>query len=199
LANFSGWPSQSTVAAQKQWIFHLRGHDAGRHGFWKVLETVVRDARSRVVNSVPSKRTITMKFENKTFATCSIILGMTLALPSFGAAAMTRGSARSGPIYAQAADTAYPGGVDDATLKRTAAAYVRVREITVKTDEAIDSTDDTARKQQLAAEGNSAKIAAVQKEGMQPKEYNTVIQMVQADSNLQRKFLSYVQELKYSS
>jgi hypothetical protein len=140
-----------------------------------------------------------MKFENKTFATCSIILGLTLAIPSFGAA-MTLSSARSGPIfYAQAADTAYSGSVDDATLKRTAAAYVRVREITVKAEEAIDSTDDTARKQQLAAESDLAKIAAVQKEGMQPKQYNTVIQMVQGDNNLQRKFLSYVQELKYSS
>jgi hypothetical protein len=39
----------------------------------------------------------------------------------------------------------------------------------------------------------------VKEEGMEPQQYNNVIQLVKADNTLQQKFLSYVQELKHSS
>jgi hypothetical protein len=69
----------------------------------------------------------------------------------------------------------------------------------VKAKQAIDSTDDTARKQQLATESESEKVAAVKKEGMEPQQHDNVLQMVQVDSSLQQKFLSYVQEFKRAS
>ena len=132
-------------------------------------------------------------------AVSAAILGMTLGLPSFAMAAVNGRSARSaGPMYAQAGAT-NPGSVDDATLKRAAAAYVKVRDISVKEEQAINKTDDTARKEQLAAESESAKLAAVKAEGMDPQQYNNVIQKVKADTGLQQKFLSYVQELNHAS
>jgi hypothetical protein len=88
---------------------------------------------------------------------------------------------------------------DDATLKRAAAAYVKVTDISAKTQQAMNSTDDATKKQQLAADSESAKLAAVKEEGMEPQQYNNVIQLVKADNTLQQKFLSYVQELKHSS
>jgi hypothetical protein len=138
-----------------------------------------------------------MKFEHNAIA--ATILGMTLTLPYVGIAAMHRDSAPSVPVYAQTSDTANPSSLDDATLKRTAAAFVKVREISVKAKQAIDSTDDTARKQQLATESESEKVAAVKKEGMEPQQYDNVLQMVQVDSSLQQKFFSYVQEFKRAS
>ncbi|MGH7915694.1 MAG: DUF4168 domain-containing protein [Candidatus Binataceae bacterium] len=140
-----------------------------------------------------------MKFEQKAIAVSAAILGMTLAFPSFGIAAMNGKSTQNAPVYAGSSGTANPRSVDDATLKRTAAAYVKVRDISVKAEQEINSTDDTAKKQQLAAESESAKLAAVKGEGMEPQEYNNVIQLVKNNNNLQQKFLSYVQELKHSS
>lgn len=140
-----------------------------------------------------------MGFEQRATAIYATIVGLTLALPSFGMAAMNGGSTQSAPLYAQASSVPSPKSVDDVTLKRTAAAYVKVRDISVKAEQAINSTDDTARKQQLAAESESAKLAAVKEEGMEPQQYNNVIQMVEADNTLQQRFLSYVQELKHAS
>lgn len=138
-----------------------------------------------------------MKFEYSAIA--AAVIGMTLTLPSLGIAAMNGNSAQSTCLYAQASGTTNPSSVDDATLKRTAAAFVKVREISVMAARAIKSTDDLAKKQQLAAESESAKVAAVKKEGMEPQQYDNVLEMVQADSGLQQKFLSYVQEFKRSS
>ena len=140
-----------------------------------------------------------MRFEPNAIAVSAVILGMTLASPSLGMATMNGGLTPGAPVYAQASSVPNPGSVDDATLKRTAAAYVKVRDISVKAEQAINRTDDTAKKQQLMAESESAKVAAVKQEGMEPQQYNSVIMMVKNDNSLQQKFLSYVQELRRSS
>jgi Domain of unknown function (DUF4168) len=138
-----------------------------------------------------------MTFQPKALATCAAILGMSLALPSFAAATMNE-KAASNIAYAQNSETA-PSRVDDATLKRAAAAYVKVRDITVKAEQEINSTDDTAKKQQLADESESEKLAAVKAQGMEPQQYNNVIMLVKDDNTLQQKFLSYVQQLRRTS
>jgi uncharacterized protein DUF4168 len=138
-----------------------------------------------------------MTFQPRAIATCAAILGMFLALPSFATAAMN-GKAAQNTAYAQNSETA-PSKVDDATLKRAAAAYVKVRDITVKAEQEINSTDDTAKKQQLMNESESEKLAAVKAQGMQPEQYNNVIMLVKDDNGLQQKFLSYVQQLRRSS
>ena len=122
---------------------------------------------------------------------------MSLVLPSFAAATMNEKAARH-TAYAQNSETA-PSRVDDVTLKRAAAAYVKVRDITVKAEQEINSTDDTAKKEQLADESESEKLAAVKAEGMEPQQYNNVIMLVKDDSTLQQKFLSYVQQLRRTS
>ena len=138
-----------------------------------------------------------MRFEPSAIA--ATMLGMTLALPSFGIAAMNENPVLNVSTYAQASSPGSPSSVDDATLRRTAAAYVKVRDISVKAEQAIDSTDDTARKQQLIAESEAAKVAAIKEEGMEPQQYNNVILLVEDDTSLQQKFLSYVKELRHAS
>lgn len=140
-----------------------------------------------------------MKFEQRAIAVSAAILGLTFALPSLGMATMNGGSERSALVYAQASTVPNPRSVDDATLKRTAAAYVKVRDISTKAEQEINSTNDTARKQQLMAESESAKVAAVKEEGMEPQQYNNVILLVRDDTSLQQKFLAYVKEVKSSS
>jgi hypothetical protein len=139
-----------------------------------------------------------MTFQPRTIATYATILGMSLGLPSFALTAMN-GKAPQDTAYAQDSETTSPSRVDDATLKRAAAAYVKVRDISVKAEQEINSTDDTAKKQQLMDESESEKVAAVKAQGMEPQQYNNVIMLVKDDNGLQQKFLSYVQELRRSS
>lgn len=139
-----------------------------------------------------------MTFQPRAIATYATILGMSLALPSFATATMD-GKVPQETVYAQNSETTSPSRIDDATLKRAAAAYVKVRDISVKAEQEINSTDDTAKKQQLADESESEKVAAVKAQGMEPQQYNNVIMLVKDDSGLQQKFLSYVQQLRRSS
>jgi hypothetical protein len=131
-----------------------------------------------------------VKFERGAFA--ATILGMTL-LPLLGIVAPNEGSAPSAPIsYVQASSTTNPSTVDDATLKRVAAAFVKVRNISTQADQAIESTDDTIKKQQLATESESNKIAVVKEEGLEPQQYDNILQIIKHDSSLRQRFLSYV-------
>jgi hypothetical protein len=138
-----------------------------------------------------------MRLEQSAIALCATVLGMTLASPLSAMAATNKDNTQSASFYAQVS-TPNPREVDDATLKRAAAAYIKVRDISDKAQQAINATDDTARKQQLMAESESAKVAVVKEEGMEPQRYNDVIQMVRDDNSLQQKFLTYVQEIRHA-
>jgi hypothetical protein len=131
-------------------------------------------------------------------AIAATILGLAMGLPSLGNSAMNQNSA-SDSSYTQASSAANSGSVDDATLKRTAAAYVKLRDISIKAEQAINRTDDTARKQQLMAESDSAKVEAMEQEGMEPQQYNNIISLLSDNSGLQQKFQSYVKQLRSSS
>jgi len=170
--------------------------DVRRHDSWNLSRRRLGFQCRWVKNKLRHGRIAAVKFERGAIA--ATILGMTL-LPPVGIAAMNEDSQPNAAIYAQAAGTANPSIADDVTLKRTAVAFVKAREISVKADQAIDRTDDTTKKQQLATESESDKIAAVKAEGMEPQQYNSILQMVQNDSSLRQKFLSYVQELNHAS
>jgi hypothetical protein len=53
-------------------------------------------------------------------------------------------------------------------------------------------TDAAAQPEQSSAQ--SEKLAAVRNEGLDPQQYNQVIQMVQNDPGLQQKFANYVNQ-----
>ena len=128
------------------------------------------------------------------------ILGLTLMfLISSGVALGQDGNAGQGnPAYSGASGAVNPDTIDDATLKQTAKAYVKVRQIVQKAEQDLNNTTDNAQQQQIAKQAESRKMAAVKAEGLQPQQYNHVIELAQADKALQQKFLSYVNEVKSS-
>ncbi len=139
-----------------------------------------------------------MRLQLAAIAACAALLEMRIAFPR--ATATIGGPLGQHAAYAQSSDSsAVPAHVDDATLERTAAAYVKVRDISIKTEQAMDQTSDSAKKEQLAAESENEKVAAVKAAGMDPRQYNNVLMLVKADTGLQQKFLSYVQKLRRSS
>src|SRR5581483_681223 len=136
-----------------------------------------------------------MKFLNGALAVCAITLGLTVAIAAGAQAGMGQPPAEPGaPSYSGDAGAANSQKVDDATLKRAAAAYVKVQDITLKTRKVLNNTENESQKNEILEKAESEKIAAVKAQGMQPQEYNRVIMLVQADNNLQHKFLGYVHQ-----
>lgn len=81
--------------------------------------------------------------------------------------------------------------VDDATLQKAAKAYVKVKQIVHESKQAQAGDNG---EQANADAAQSQKLAAVRNEGLEPQQYNQIIQMVQNDPNLQQKFASYVNQ-----
>jgi Domain of unknown function (DUF4168) len=129
------------------------------------------------------------------------ILGLTLTfLISSGVALSQEGNAgQSNPAYSGASGAVNPDTIDDATLKQTAKAYVKVRQIVQNTEIALNNTTDNGQQQQIAKQAEARKMAAVKSEGLQPQQYNQVIQLARVDKAFEQKFLSYVNEVKSSS
>ena len=88
---------------------------------------------------------------------------------------------------ASASAPAQSGQVDDATLQKAAKAYVKVKEIVHQ--------DKQANSGEAAQPANqSDKLNAVRDQGLDPQQYNQIIQMVQNDPQLQQKFATYVNQ-----
>ena len=108
-----------------------------------------------------------------TFAMFVAMLALTLMfLLSSGVALGQEGNTGSNPGYSGGPGAINPGTIDDATLKQTARAYVRVRQIVQKAQQAFNSASDAAQKQQIAEQVESGKMAAVKAEGLKPQQYN---------------------------
>ena len=129
------------------------------------------------------------------------ILGLTLTfLISSGVALGQEGNAGQGnPAYSGAPGAVNPDSIDDATLKQTAKAYVKVRQIVQEANQDLNNTTNNVQQQQIAKTAESRKMAAVKAEGLQPQQYNQVIQLARVDKAFEQKFLSYVNEVQNSS
>jgi len=141
-----------------------------------------------------------MKLSTSTFAMFAAMLALTLTfLISPGVALGQEGHpGQSKPRYSGAPGAVNPT-INDATLKQTAKAFVKVRQIEQKARQALNNTSDDAQKRQITAQAESDKIDAVKAEGLQPQQYNHVIELAQADRAFQQRFLSYVNEVEKSS
>ena len=90
---------------------------------------------------------------------------------------------------ASASSPAQSAQIDDATLQKAAKAYVKVKQIVHETKQASSSSASAAPDQ-----ASSQKLAAVKNEGLDPQQYDQVIQTVQNDPQLQQKFAAYVNQ-----
>jgi hypothetical protein len=111
------------------------------------------------------------------------------ASASAPAAAASASTSMGGDSSASASAPAQSAQIDDATLQKAAKAYVKVKQIVHQTKEASPSS---ASAQPDQASAQSEKLAAVKNEGLDPKQYDQVIQTVQNDPQLQQKFANYV-------
>jgi hypothetical protein len=142
-----------------------------------------------------------MRISSNRLATsaATIALALTFGIPAHVALGQSVAPDQTSPGYSEAPRAINPNTIGDATLKRTAKAYVKVQRIVQKREQALNSTSDEAKQQQIAEQAEARKKAAVKAEGLQPQQYNQVIQLAQVDRAFQRKFLSYVDRAENSS
>ncbi len=122
------------------------------------------------------------------------VLAMCAVMPIAGAMAQTSGSTGGSSMSPPSSDSdsmsspnAGGSSVDDATLHKAAQAYVKVKQIVQQAKQ--ESGNTTA---QNSKQVESEKLQAVRSEGLDPMQYNQVIQMVENDPSLQEKFKNYV-------
>jgi len=101
--------------------------------------------------------------------------------------AFAQSSSPMGDNGSSAAAPAQSGQVDDATLQKAAKAYVKVKQIVHQ-----DKQANSGANAQPATQ--SDKLNAVRDQGLDPQQYNQIIQMVQNDPQLQQKFANYVNQ-----
>ena len=140
-----------------------------------------------------------MRLSTNILAIYAVMLSLTLTLliPSGVALAQAGNAGQSNPGYS-GHSAVNSGTIDDVTVKQSAKAYVKVRQIMQSSQQALNNTGDAAQKQQIAEQAESNKMAAVKSEGLQPQQYNQVIQLARADKSFEQKFLSYVNEVSNS-
>jgi len=125
-----------------------------------------------------------------------------IAIGAFAVALLLMLPVGSSIAQSAGADSGSSGGaslsnqqpIDDATLQHTAKAFVKVTQIAQTQKQMMTGQGDDNAKMNAAKQAESEKVAAVKSEGLQPQQYNQVLQVVQNDTNLQHKFLSYVKE-----
>ena len=141
-----------------------------------------------------------MKFLTNSFAVYAAILVLTVTFPISSGVALGQGAnaGQSNPGYSGASRIVNPDTIDDATLKHTAKAYVKVQQIVQEANQDLNKTNDGAQQQQIAKQAESRKVDAVKAEGLQPQQYNQVVQLARVDKAFEHKFLSYVNEVKNS-
>ena len=130
--------------------------------------------------------------------TAMLALTLTFLIPSGVALAQAGNAGQSNPGYSGATSAVTPDKIDDATVKRTAKAFVKVRQIVQNADQALNNSGDDAQKQQIAEQAELKKMAALKSEGLQPQQYNQVMQLARTDKSFEQKFLSYVNEVRNS-
>jgi hypothetical protein len=133
-----------------------------------------------------------------TISVAMLAFSLTFLISPGVALAQAGNTGQSNPGYSGATGAVNSGTIDDATVKQSAKAYVKVRQIMQSSQQALSNTRDDAQKQQIAEQAESKKMAAVKSEGLQPQQYNQVIQLARADKSFEQKFLSYVNEVKNS-
>jgi hypothetical protein len=115
-----------------------------------------------------------MMYTANTFAVYAAILALTLTFLISSRVAMGQGGAAAGqsnPGYSGASGAVNPSRIDDATLKQTAKAFVKVRQIVREANQDLNKTNDNAQQLEIAKQAESRKMAAVKAEGLQPQQY----------------------------
>jgi Domain of unknown function (DUF4168) len=129
---------------------------------------------------------------NFTVHAAIVVLTLTFLISSGVVLGQEGNSGKGNPRYSGASGAVNPNRIDDATVKQTAKAYVKVEQIVREANQDLSKTNDNAQQQEIAKQAESRKMAAVKAEGLQPQQYNQVLQLARNDKAFEQKFLSYV-------
>jgi hypothetical protein len=129
---------------------------------------------------------------NFTVHAAIVVLTLTFLISSGVVLGQEGNSGKGNPGYSGASGAVNPNRIDDATVKQTAKAYVKVQQIVREANQDLSKTNDNAQQQEIAKQAESRKMAAVKAEGLQPQQYNQVLQLARNDKAFEQKFLSYV-------
>jgi hypothetical protein len=86
-----------------------------------------------------------------------LVITLTFLIPSGMALSQEGNAGQTTPGYSGAPSAVTPDTIDDATVKQTAKAYVKVRQIVQNAQQALNSTGDDTEKQQIAEQAESKK------------------------------------------
>jgi hypothetical protein len=101
-----------------------------------------------------------------------------------GGSSASSASGSMGENNSMGSSPAQGAQVDDATLQKAAKAYVKVKQIVHQSKQSGVQADQSS--------AQADKMNAVKNEGLDPQQYNQILQMVQNDPQLQQKFAGYV-------
>jgi Domain of unknown function (DUF4168) len=135
-----------------------------------------------------------MRSSTTTLGVFAVMLGVILTLLVSGVVLGQEGN--NNREYSGASGGVEPETIDDATLKRTAKALVKVARIVQSAKREINLSSSDEQKQKIVAQAESDKIEAVKAEGLQPQRYNQVLVIARTDKTLRDKLLSYVNEVE---
>jgi hypothetical protein len=142
-----------------------------------------------------------MMFSANNFAVYAafVVLSLTFLISSGVVLGQEGNAGQSNPGYSGASGVVNPDTIDDTTVKQTAKAYVKVRQIVQTAEQAINNTTNSDQQRQIVKQAESRKMAVVKAEGLQPQQYNQVLQLARLDKTFEQRFLSYVNDVKNSS
>src|SRR5579871_4456879 len=126
-----------------------------------------------------------------------LLTGLLMFVNSPALAQQSKESRNTGtPGYSEApgSNDSTSTAVDDDTLKRTARAYVKVRQISAEEMTSFKNATDDALRQNVEQQAELQKEAAVKAEGLRPELYNQVLALVQTNKAVEQRFFSYVNQ-----
>jgi len=124
--------------------------------------------------------------------TLTIAMSTFIATPSSIAQTGDQSAGPNAAGYSAESPPATSPAIDDATLKQAAQTFAKVKQITQREKTAVNDSQNEAAKQKIVQQAQAEKVSVVKAAGMEPQRYDQILQTVQADSNLQQKFFSFV-------
>lgn len=133
---------------------------------------------------------------------CLITATVSLALTVLFAAPLTAQTANPNDATRPSNQLKNPGmptapapTVDDATLKKAARAFPKIRQINLKVQEKLKETPGTHEQSEILNQARNQEITIVRQEGIDPNLYNEVMRQVDRDPAIKAKFASYVKQV----
>ena len=120
-------------------------------------------------------------------------LTMLFAVPQAKAQSVTRNGAGSSSPSSSKAETL---SVDDATLKKAAHAFPRIRQINLKIRERLKETEGTQEQREVVNQAHDQETMIVRQEGIDPDQYNEIMRKVDSDPSVKARFAFYLRQME---